>query len=101
MVGAGTEDGLDFLAGGYGLFFFVSFFKPLFEVFGDGEFLVADHFCESGGIEGGVGGDSEGGFCGRARGPGQLVIWDVGEVSEEHFHGVDGVSLGGLDDGHG
>jgi hypothetical protein len=25
----------------------------------------------------------------------------VGEVSQEHLHGVDGVSLGGLDDGHG
>lgn len=62
--------------------------------------MVADHFCESGGIEGGVGGDSEGGFCGRARGPGQLVIGDVREVSQEHLHGVDGISLGGLDDGH-
>ena len=101
MVGSGSEDGLDFLAGGYGLFFLVSFGEPLFEVFWDGEFLVADHFCESAGIEGGVGGDSEGGFCGRARGPGQLVIGYVREVSQENFHGVGGVSLGGFDDGHG
>ena len=48
-----------------------------------------------------MGGDSEGGFCGGGRGPGQLVIGDVGEVSQEHFHSVDGVSFGGLDDGHG